>query len=144
VELLDGVERLLEAVTRWHLQHAEEASLQELVETGHEGFDAIEYALETAPPERVVSVSERLQALGVPGTLAEAHSLAGDLAFAPDVLAAALAASPDASPEAAIDGFVAAPEARSEHLGSVMRSLSVGGSDLAGLMVVVRELRALT
>lgn len=61
-----------------------------------------------------------------------------------DLVAAALAASPDASPEAAIDGFVAAHEARSEHLGAVMRSLSVGGSDLAGLMVVVRELRALT
>ena len=212
VELLDGVERLLEAVTRWHLQNAQEASLQELCETGHEGFDAIKDALETAPPERVVSVSERLQALGVAVTLADAHALAADLAFAPDVLAvaaasgrgledvgmafvimgdrlrfgwleaelddlpasrriqrwavqalrddarharrdlvaAALASSPEDSPADAIDAFVAAHEARSEHLGSVMhalsvmRSLSVDGSDLAGLMVVVRELRALT
>jgi glutamate dehydrogenase len=205
VELVEGVERLVETVTRWYLQHAPAGALQELVEAGHEGFEAIEDALDTTPPERIAAVSDRLQALGVPSTLAEAHALAPDLAFAPDVIAvatecgreleevglafallgdqlrfgwleteldelpasqrvqrwavqalrddaraarralvaSALTAAPSLDPEAAIAAFVERNAARAEHLGSVMRSLSVDGAELAGLMVVVRELRAL-
>jgi glutamate dehydrogenase len=205
VELLEGVERLVETVTRWYLRHAPDGSLQELVEAGYEGFDAIEDALETAPPERAAEAAERMSALGVPATLAQAHVLAGDLAFAPDVLAvasdcgrdladvglafallgdrlrfgwleteldelpasqrvqrwavqalrddaraarrslvaAALDAAPGLEPEAAIERFVEHNAARTAHLAAVMRSLSVDGSELAGLMVVVRELRAL-
>ncbi len=89
LRLLDGVEQLVEAVTRWQLRHAPAGTLQELVEAGHEGFDAIEDALEAAPPERIAAEADRLEALGVPQTLAEAHALAPDLAFAPDVLAVA-------------------------------------------------------
>jgi glutamate dehydrogenase len=205
VELVEGVERLVETVTRWYLRHATGGSLREHVEAGHEGFDAIEDALETAPPERVVGEAERLQQLGVPETLAWAHALAPDLAFAPDVLAvasdcgreledvglafgllgdrlrfgwleseldelpasqrvqrwavqalrddaraarrdlvaAAFRQSPGASPRDAIDALVERNAGRAQHLVSVMRSLSVDGSELAGLMVVVRELRAL-
>ncbi|MEA2124912.1 MAG: glutamate dehydrogenase, partial [Solirubrobacteraceae bacterium] len=204
-ELVEGVERLVETVTRWYLHHAPSGSLQELVETGYEGFDAFEDALESSPPERVRSDVERLEALGVPSTLAEAHALAPDLAFAPDVIAvaaesgreleevgvafallgdrlrfgwleteldelpasqrvqrwavqalrddarsarralvaAALGATPDLDPEPAIAAFVERNAARAEHLASVMRSLSVDGAELAGLMVVVRELRSL-
>jgi glutamate dehydrogenase len=206
VELLEGVERLVETVTRWYLTHAPAGSLQELVEAGHEGFDAIEDALEAAPPERVATVCERLEALGVPQTLAQAHALTDDLSFAPDVLAvaaesdrpleevglafarlgdrlrfgwleaeldelpatqrmqrwaiqalrddarrarrdlvaAALAEAPDLVAEEAVAAFVERHASRAEHLASVMRSLSVDGSELAGLMVVVRELRSLT
>ncbi len=89
IELIEGVERLVETVTRWYLTHAPEGTLQELVEAGHEGFDAIEDALEASPPERVSAVRERLEALGVPETLAQAHALTDDLSFAPDVLAVA-------------------------------------------------------
>ncbi|MEJ7891075.1 MAG: NAD-glutamate dehydrogenase domain-containing protein [Solirubrobacteraceae bacterium] len=204
-ELIEGVERLVETVTRWYLRHAADAPLQELVEAGHEGFDAIEDALEAAPPERVTAAVERLQAVGVPETLAQAHALTGDLAFAPDVLAvaaecareleevglafallgdrlrfgwleaeldalpaaqrvqrwavqalrddarrarrdlvaSALAEAPELEPAAAIERFVERKASRAEHLASVMRSLSVDGAELAGLMVVVRELRAL-
>ena len=204
-ELLDGVERLVETVTRWYLQHAPEGSLRELVEAGHEGFDAIEDALEAAPPERVTAVVERLRAAGVPETLAQAHALAGDLAFAPDVIAvaaesgreleevglafavlgdrlrfgwieaeldsltatqrvqrwavqalrddarearrglvaAALREGDGLEPAAAVEEFIERNSARAEHLSAVMRSLSVDGAELAGLMVVVRELRAL-
>jgi NAD-specific glutamate dehydrogenase len=56
----------------------------------------------------------------------------------------ALADAPDLPATEAFQAFIAANEARTEHLVSIMRSLSVDGSDLAGLMVVVRELRALT
>ena len=205
VELLEGVERLVETVTRWYLRHGSAGSLREQVEAGHEGFDAIEDALESAPPERVVGEAERLQQLGVPETLAWAHALAPDLAFAPDVLAvaaecdraledvglafallgdrlrfgwieselddlpasqrvqrwavqalrddaraarrdlvaAAFHSAPDASPRVAVQLLVDRNRDRAEHLASVMRSLSVDGAELAGLMVVVRELRTL-
>jgi glutamate dehydrogenase len=205
VELVDGVERLVEGVTRWYLQHAPPGSLQELVEEGYEGFDAIEDALEAQVPEHVQPVVDRLMAQDVPERLAVAHALSVELAFAPDVLvvardsgrtleevghafwlmgerlrfgwleaeldelpavqrvqrwavqalrddahgarrdlvARALERAPGAGAEEAIDRFIDANEARAQHLTSVMRSLSVDGSDLAGLMVVVRELRAL-
>jgi glutamate dehydrogenase len=206
LELLDGVEQLVESVTRWYLQHSPEGTMQELVESGHAGFEAIEDALEASPPERISAAAERLQALGVPATLAQAHALADDLVFAPDVLAVAresgrelaqvglafallgdrlrfgwleseldelpasqrvqrwaiqalrddarrarralvsqaLAAAPDAGAAEAVERFVDRHAPRAAHLASVMRSLSVDGPELAGLMVVVRELRSLT
>ena len=55
----------------------------------------------------------------------------------------ALAESPDVSPEEAVEAFLATREAKWSHLAGVMRSMESGGSDLAGLMVAVRELRAL-
>src|SRR3712207_6134870 len=55
----------------------------------------------------------------------------------------ALAESPDAAPVDAVDAFLASREAKCAHLGGVIRSLAADGSDLAGLMVAVRELRAL-
>jgi glutamate dehydrogenase len=206
VELVDGVDRLVETVTRWYLQHAPEGSLQESIEAGHEGFDALEDALEAANASHVRTVVDRLEALGVPETLAVAHALLPELALAPDVIAVAaetgrrleevgqafalagerlrlgwleseleelpatqrvqrwavqalrddarrarrglvaraLAGAPGQPATEAFEVFIQANEARTEHLVSLMRSLSVDGSDLAGLMVVVRELRALT
>jgi glutamate dehydrogenase len=204
VELVDGVERLVESVTRWYLHNAPGAALGPEIEAGHEGFEALEDALDAAAPERAEAVAERLLAKGVPETLARAHALAPPLSFAPDVIAVAaelggevedigrmfalvgdrlrfdwleeeLDALPAAQrtarwalqalrddarrarrevvaaalrdhpgdPEEALDAFLAARVARTDHLQSVMRSLSVDGSDLAGLMVAVRELRAL-
>jgi glutamate dehydrogenase len=55
----------------------------------------------------------------------------------------ALAESAEAPPQQAVDTFLECREARCEHLAGVVRSLSADGSDLAGLMVAVRELRAL-
>ena len=203
--LVDGVEGLVEGVTRWYLQHNPGGSLQELIEEGHEGFDAIEDALEAAAPEHLRSCSEQLQGQGVPETLAVAHALSTDLVFAPDVLdvarergrsledvgqafakmneelryswledeldelpaaqrvqrwavqalrddaqrarrdlvSRALADAPNTPAPEAVEGFIADNQSRAHHLVAVMRSLSVDGSDLAGLMVVVRELRAL-
>ncbi|MEA2169061.1 MAG: glutamate dehydrogenase [Solirubrobacteraceae bacterium] len=204
-ELIDGVEKLIEAVTRWYLTHPPEGSLTEIIERDFEGLDAIEDALESSPPEHTLAERERLEAAGVPPTLAEAHALGVAIAVAPDVIAvagqvdrplrdgaqtfwlvndrlrftwldaelealtanqrvqrwavqalrddarsarrevvaAALAASPGADPEAAVEAFVQAEAAGTAHLAAIVRSLSVDGSDLAGLMVIVRELRAL-
>ncbi len=147
---------------------------------------------------------DRLVAAGVPETLAQSHALAGDLAFAPDVIAvagesgrtleevglafallgerlrfgwleaeldsltatqrvqrwavqalrddardarralvAAALAESDGDPAAAVEAFIEHHASRTGHLASVMRSLSVDGAELAGLMVVVRELRSL-
>ena len=61
-----------------------------------------------------------------------------------ELVAAALREAPDAGPERAIEAFVERHADRTEHLAAVMRALSVDGAELAGLMVVVRELRALT
>jgi NAD-specific glutamate dehydrogenase len=192
-------------VTRWYLQHPPEGALQEVIEAGHEGFDAIEDALEATMPDEVRAVADRLRAQGVPETLAVAHALARDLVFAPDVILVAaecgrpleevgqafakmsedlrygwleqeledlpaaqrvqrwavqalrddarrarrrlvgqaLAAAPDAPAREAVERFVAANAAGTNHLVTITRSLSVEGADLAGLMVVVRELRDL-
>jgi glutamate dehydrogenase len=205
VELVEGVDRLVEDVTRWYIHHAPSGGLGEVVEAGHEGFDALEDALEANAGERMAGTVERLGALGVPQTLALAHALTGDLVLAPDVLlvagqsdrgleevgeafalagerlrfgwleaelqelpaaqrvqrwavqalrddarrarrevvAQALAEHPDLPAAEALDRSIEARERRTDHLVSVMRSLSVDGADLAGLMVVVRELRAL-
>ncbi len=192
-------------MTRWYLQHPPEGALQDVVEADHEGFDTIEDALEASMPDDVRAVVDRLQAQGVPETLAVAHALSRDLVFAPDVIlvagecdrsleetgqafarmsvdlrygwleqeledlpaaqrvqrwavqalrddarrarrrlvAQALAAAPDAPATEAVERFMAANAARAHHLVTITRSLSVEGADLAGLMVVVRELRDL-
>ncbi len=205
VELLAGVEGLVEAVTRWYLLQAPEGPLRELVEAGHEGFAAIEDALEREPPEYAEPAVQRLVGNGVPEALALDFALAGDLVFAPDVLsvaqacdrpvedvgaafalmgdelrfgwleaeldglpavqrtqrwalqalrddarrarrdrvARALAAAPDAEPAEAVEAFEAEHADQAAHLSDVARSITVDGADLAALVVVVRELRAL-
>jgi glutamate dehydrogenase len=204
VHLVDGVERLVEGVTRWYLQHPPEDGLGPAIEEGHEGFQLLEDVLEEAAPEDVMAVAERFEAQGVPTTIARAHALAPLLVFAPDVIAVAArtgrgieetgrafsilgerlrfawleaeleelpaaqrtqrwavqALHDDArrarrelvaialtehagEPDEAVDAFLEARIERCRHLQSVMRSLSVDGSDLAGLMVAVRELRGL-
>jgi glutamate dehydrogenase len=204
-ELVAGVERLVETVTRWYLGHASDGPLEAIVEAGHEGFERLEDALEETLPTGAAETVERLVAVGVPEPLAEAHALAGELAFAPDVIAVAqdtgraveevgvtfaqigrrlrfdwleseldglpaaqrtqrwalqalrddahrarrllaaraLAETPEASGGEAIDAFLARRGPRCRHLDAVMRSLTVDGSDLAGLMIAVRELHGL-
>jgi glutamate dehydrogenase len=204
-ELVDGVERLVEGVTRWYLLHRVPGPLQDVIEAGHEGFDALEDALEGAREDGVAPVVDRLRAQGVPETIGLAHALAPDLVLAPDVIAVAeqtgrsleevgelfallgsrlrfgwleteldelgmtqrvqrwavsalrddarrarrhlamraLTAFPDRSPADTAEAFAEANRERTGHLSAVMRSLSVDGTDLAGLMVVVRELRAI-
>jgi glutamate dehydrogenase len=204
-ELVDGVERLVETVTRWYLQHSPAGPLEEIVVAGHEGFERLEDALDSAPPEGTDAEVERLTAAGVPEPIARAHALSGELAYAPDVIAVAdetgreveevgvafallgdklrfhwledeldslpaaqrtqrwavqglrddahqarrdcvaraLHESPGAPPDEALDAFLECRPGQCRHLNAVMRSLSVDGSDLAGLMVAVRELHGL-
>jgi NAD-specific glutamate dehydrogenase len=55
----------------------------------------------------------------------------------------ALAAAPEGPATEAVERFLVANAARAQHLVTITRSLSVEGADLAGLMVVVREMRDL-
>ena len=60
-----------------------------------------------------------------------------------ELVSLALAESPGSSPADAVEAFLESRDAKCSHLAGVMRSLSASGADLAGLMVAVRELRAL-
>ena len=60
-----------------------------------------------------------------------------------EIVSRLLAQAPGAAPEEAVSAFLEANRDRCRHLSSVVESLSVDGSDLAGLMVAVRELRAM-
>ena len=204
-QLVGGIERLVETVTRWYLAEGLSGSLEAMVREGHDGFERLEDALAATPPEAAADVVEGLLAAGVPAPLAEAHALAPELAFAPDVIAVAaqtgreveqvgvvfklvgerlrfgwleaeldelpagqrtqrwavqslrddahaarrqlvaraLAESPGADPEPAVEAFLARRRSPRSHLDSVVRSLAVDGSDLPGLMIVVRKLRGM-
>jgi glutamate dehydrogenase len=84
-----------------------------------------------------ISASQRVQRWAV-------HALRDDARQArAHLVSLALAESPGAEPEATVEAFLAQRGAKCEHLAGVVRSLSVDGADLAGLMVAVRELKAL-
>ncbi len=88
-ELASATEDLVEAVTRAYVRLRPAGPLQPVVQTGHEGFEAIEDALEQRPPEHAETAAARLAERGVPRGLALDAALADDLAFAPDVLSVA-------------------------------------------------------
>jgi glutamate dehydrogenase len=84
-----------------------------------------------------IPASQRVQRWAV-------HALRDDARQArAHLVSLALAESPKAAPEEAVETFLAGRETKCLHLTGVLRSLSVDGADLAGLMVAVRELKAL-
>jgi glutamate dehydrogenase len=92
-ELMTGVDALVETVTRWYIDWPPDGALEEIVDTGREGFARYQAVLpELAGDERVQRREEtvrRLTAAGVPEAMARAHSLRPELAYAPDVIRAA-------------------------------------------------------
>ena len=93
VELMAGVDGLVDAVTRWYLSEGLTRDLGETIEAGRVGFEKLVAAApQVADAERRrerQEIAERLVAAGVPEGLAEAHALRPALVHAPSVVAVA-------------------------------------------------------
>src|SRR5215204_6565461 len=79
VELMAGVDALVDAVTRWYLSQGPAGELGETIEVGREGFQRLAAAApQVADAERRrerQAIADRLVAQDVPPGLAEAHAL---------------------------------------------------------------------
>jgi glutamate dehydrogenase len=88
-ELMNGVDALVEAATRWYVAWPPEGTLTEVIERGRSGFDRYSEVLPRLGGEdrieRRAAVVSRLMEAGVPADLAEAHALRPDLVHAPNV-----------------------------------------------------------
>lgn len=91
MELLGGVDALVESTARWYLTWAPGADLDETIAAGRDGFERLAAVLpklgtEERKQARADTV-ERLVADGVPSDVATAHSLRAELVHAPDMVA---------------------------------------------------------
>jgi glutamate dehydrogenase len=93
VELMAGVDGLVDAVTRWYLSDGLSGDLGETIEAGRAGFERLATAasqLGDADRRRErKAIADRLGEAGVPQGLAEAHALRPALVHAPSVVAVA-------------------------------------------------------
>jgi glutamate dehydrogenase len=96
---MGGVDRLVEAATRWWVSHDPSADIGPAIEARAEPFARLEAALpgigSEAWAERRREIEERLAGLNVPEAMARAQSLLPQLLQGPDVLAAASATGRD-------------------------------------------------
>ena len=94
-ELMGGVDRLVDAVTRWYLSEGTSGDLGSTIEAGREGFRRLLAAAPTLGGEELHGarreIAERLTAAGAPEELATAHALRPGLVHAPAVTAVAAA-----------------------------------------------------
>jgi glutamate dehydrogenase len=93
--LIEGVDELMEATARWYLENAHGADLGTAIATGREGFGRLVAVLPELGPtawrDARESAAAELAAQGAPPELARSHAYLPDLAYAPDVIAAAQA-----------------------------------------------------
>jgi glutamate dehydrogenase len=91
MELLGGVDALVESTARWYLTWAPGAGLEEMIAAGRDGFErlaAVLPKLGTEDRKRArAEMVERLVSDGVPSAVATAHSLRAELVHAPDMVA---------------------------------------------------------
>ena len=93
MELLGGVDGLVESTARWYLTWAPGAGLEETIAAGRDGFDRLAAVLPKLGTEE--RRSARAQTVdgwssdGVPVEVAEAHALRAELVHAPDMVAVA-------------------------------------------------------
>jgi glutamate dehydrogenase len=87
IELMGGIDALVEGVTRFYLSAEPEADVEQAVAAGQAGFERLaDYIGELGSEERRrrrEQVVERLVGQGVPDVLARAHALRPDLVHAP-------------------------------------------------------------
>jgi glutamate dehydrogenase len=90
LELMGGVDRLVEEVTRWYLAWEPEGDVQETIAAGRDGFERLSAVLgELGSDERRrrrEQTAERLIGMGVPEPLARAHALRPEQRYAPDMV----------------------------------------------------------
>jgi glutamate dehydrogenase len=95
IELLGGIDALVEAVARWYLVWAPGTDLDEAIAAGRDGFQRLEAVLpELGTEERRRGRQEmvaRLTGDGVPEEVARAHALRAELAHAPNMVAVSVA-----------------------------------------------------
>ncbi len=89
-ELLGGIDRLVEAVTRWHLNTSPTEALDRVVEPTQAAFRELAASIEHLGPsgwgeEREALIEEWI-ARGVPGDIARRHVYADELVHAPDII----------------------------------------------------------
>jgi glutamate dehydrogenase len=93
MELLGGVDSLVEATARWYLTYAPGAAFEVTVAAGRDGFVRLAAVLGDLGTEerrrRRDEIVERLTGEGVPAALARDHALRAELVHAPDVVAVA-------------------------------------------------------
>ena len=93
MELLGGVDALVESTARWHLMwaaHSQDASLDETIAAGRDGFERLAAVLPSLGTEerrrRREETAQRLTGDGVPEDVASAHALRPELVHAPDMV----------------------------------------------------------
>ena len=95
LELLGGVDALVEATARWYLIWAPDASFEETIAAGRDGFERLAAILPQLGTDerrgRREETVRRLTEQGVPEDVATAHALRAELVHAPDMVAAAAA-----------------------------------------------------
>ena len=90
LELMGGVDALVEETTRWYLTWEPEGDIEATIAAGRDGFERLAAVLgELGSDERRrrrEQTAERLLGLGVPEALARAHALRPELRYAPDMV----------------------------------------------------------
>jgi glutamate dehydrogenase len=90
LELMGGVDRLVEETTRWYLTWEPEGDIEETISAGRDGFERLAAVLgELGTDERRrrrEQTAERLIGQGVPEPLARAHAVRPELRYAPDMV----------------------------------------------------------
>jgi glutamate dehydrogenase len=90
LELLGGVDTLVEETTRWYLTWEPEGDIQATIAAGRDGFERLAAVLGELGSEerrrRREQTAERMLGMGVPEPLARAHALRPELRYAPDMV----------------------------------------------------------
>jgi glutamate dehydrogenase len=93
MQLLGGVDALVETTSRWYLTCAPGASFEETIAAGRDGFERLAAMLPDIGTEerrrRREETVERLTGQGVPAEIARDHAVRAELVHAPDVVAVA-------------------------------------------------------
>jgi glutamate dehydrogenase len=95
MELLGGVDALVESTARWYLTWGQGFSLDETIAAGSDGFERLAAVLPSLGTEerrrRREEIEQRLTADRIPAELASAHALRPELVHAPDMVVVAAA-----------------------------------------------------
>lgn len=90
LELMTGVDSLVEETTRWYLTWQPEGNIEQTIAAGRDGFERLADALGDLGSEerrrRRDQSAERLAAQGVPEPVARAHALRPEQRYAPDMV----------------------------------------------------------